>query len=40
MMFSATFLQLLVTAGLAWTTLGALTLVVLLLRDWKRGQLW
>ena len=39
-MFSAAFLQTLVFLALAWTGLGALTLIVLLIRDWKRGQLW
>ena len=39
-MFSAGFLQFLVILGLAWTALGALTLIVLLIRDWKRGELW
>ena len=39
-MFSPSFLTLLVHLGLAWTALGALTLVALLLRDWKRGELW
>ncbi|GAA5482156.1 hypothetical protein Hsar01_01373 [Haloferula sargassicola] len=39
-MFSATFLQILVYVGLTWTGLGALALVILLIRDWKRGELW
>lgn len=39
-MFSPTFLQVLVYVGIAWTALGALTLVLLLIRDWKRGELW
>lgn len=39
-MFSSAFLQFLVYLGLAWTGLGALALIVLLIRDWKRGELW
>jgi len=39
-MFSAGFLQFLVLLGLVWTLLGALLLIVLLIRDWKRGELW
>jgi hypothetical protein len=39
-MFSAGFLELLVWTGLAWTGLGALLLVILLIRDWRRGELW
>lgn len=39
-MFSAGFLNFLVYLGLIWTALGALTLIVLLVRDWKRGELW
>lgn len=39
-MFSSGFLQILVYVGLGWTALGALALIVLLIRDWKRGELW
>jgi len=39
-MFSAGFLTALVLLGLVWTALGALALIVLLVRDWKRGELW
>jgi hypothetical protein len=39
-MFSLTFFQVLVLTGLVWTLLAALTLVVLLVSDWKRGNLW
>lgn len=39
-MFSSAFLQILVYVGLAWTGLGALALILLLIRDWKRGELW
>ncbi len=39
-MFSEAFLQFLVLLGLIWTGLGALTLIILLIRDWKRGELW
>ena len=39
-MFSSAFLQFLVCLGLVWTGLGALALVLLLIRDWKRGELW
>lgn len=39
-MFSSGFLHFLVMLGLAWTALGALALVLLLIKDWKRGELW
>lgn len=39
-MFSAGFLTFLVWLGLIWTALGALALILLLIRDWKRGELW
>jgi len=39
-MFSSGFLTFLVFLGLIWTALGALTLIALLLLDWKRGDLW
>ena len=39
-MFSESFLEALVLLGLVWTGLGALALIVLLLVDWKRGNLW
>lgn len=39
-MFPESFLQFLVLLGLIWTGLGALALIVLLVRDWKRGELW
>jgi hypothetical protein len=39
-MFSQSFLQFLIVAALAWTALGALTLIALLLRDRKNGTLW
>lgn len=39
-MFPAAFLQFLVILGLAWTALGALALILLLIRDWRRGELW
>lgn len=39
-MFTSTFLLVLISLGLVWTALGAITLVVLLIRDFKRNQLW
>lgn len=39
-MFSPIFLKLLILGGLVWTALAALALTVLLVVDWKRGQLW
>ena len=39
-MFSASFLQILVVIALAWTALGALVLIALLIRDFVRGKLW
>jgi hypothetical protein len=39
-MFSLSFFKILILAGLGWTALAALSLVVLLVIDWKRGQLW
>lgn len=39
-MFSSTALLLLIVIALAWTGLGALTLIVLLCKDWKTKQLW
>lgn len=39
-MFSSEFFYALVILGLSWTALGALALVVLLVRDWIRKELW
>ena len=39
-MFSQSFLQALIVLALVWTALGALTLIVLLVRDLKRRNLW
>ena len=39
-MFSTTFLQILVIASLAWTGLGAITLLVLLLKDKINRAIW
>lgn len=39
-MFSAGFFQFLILFGLLWTGLGALTLILLFVRDWKKGELW
>jgi hypothetical protein len=39
-MFSSGFLGFLVMLGLIWTALGAVVLVLLLIRDWKHGELW
>ncbi len=39
-MFSQAFLHFLVVTALVWTGLGALTLLVLLFKDWAKGTLW
>lgn len=39
-MFTQAFLQFLIVAALAWTTLGVVCLLALLVRDWKNGTLW
>lgn len=39
-MFSESFFTILIATGLIWTGLGALALIVLLVRDWKKGNLW
>ena len=39
-MFSPEFFYGLVVTGLAWTALGALALIVLLVVDWIKGTLW
>jgi len=39
-MFSSSFFYGLVILGLTWTALGALALIVLLLKDWIKKQLW
>ncbi len=39
-MFSQTFLHGLIALALLWTAAGAVTLVVLLIRDFKNGKLW
>lgn len=39
-MFSIPFLEVLILGGLVWTAIAALALGVLLIRDWKRGELW
>lgn len=39
-MFPQSFLHILITLALAWTGAGAVTLVVLLIRDLRRGRLW
>lgn len=40
MMFSAEFLLLLVYGALGWCTVTGLVLIIMLLREWKRGKLW
>jgi hypothetical protein len=40
MMFSATFFSVLVYAALGGTALGLLTLLFLILRDRKKGEIW
>jgi len=37
---TAGFLATMVTVALAVTTLAPLVLLVMLIRDWKKGQLW
>lgn len=39
-MFSSTFLLALVVAALIWTSVGALVLIILLVRDIIQGKLW
>ena len=39
-LFPESFFSVLVITGLVWTALGALALIVLLIRDWKQGKLW
>lgn len=39
-MFSSPFFAITVAVSLAWTALGAVTLVLLLVRDWKNHELW
>lgn len=39
-MFSSGFLHLLVLGGLVWTGLGVIVLLLLLIRDWMKKQLW
>jgi hypothetical protein len=40
MMFSQQFFLWLVASALAWTALGVLVLLILLLIDWRNGRLW
>lgn len=40
MIASEGFLTVMVIAGLAVTTLAPVILVAMLIRDWKKGQLW
>lgn len=39
-MFPPSFLHALIVAALAWTGLGTITLLALLIRDWLKGHLW
>ncbi len=39
-MFSESFFQILIVGALAWTALGAMALIVLLIVDWIHGTLW
>lgn len=39
-MFSSGFLGFLVILGLIWTALGAVALVLLLIKDWQKNELW
>jgi hypothetical protein len=39
-MFPQAFLHFLITLSLIWTAAGAVTLVALLILDYKQGKLW
>lgn len=39
-MFPESFFSFLISTGLIWTALGSLALIVLLIRDWIRNELW
>ena len=39
-MFSETFIQILIIGSLVWTGLGALTLLILILRDTLKKSIW
>ena len=39
-MFSSEILQTMVIGGLIWTALGVVTLIALLIKDWKNNELW
>lgn len=39
-MFTESFFSILIVAGLAGSGLGVLILLVLLVKDWLRGELW
>lgn len=39
-MFSSQFLFWFIAIALIWTAMGALSLIVLLIKDWKKKQLW
>lgn len=39
-MFPESFVHFLVNLGLVWTGAGALLLIVLLIRDFRNGDLW
>ena len=39
-MFSQPFLHFLILLALGWTGAGALTLILLLIRDYRQGKLW
>ena len=39
-MFSDSFLHILVVVAIAWTALGVVILLGLLIRDWLKGNLW
>lgn len=40
MLFSQTFFTVLITAALILTGAGALTLIALLIKDFKQGKVW
>ncbi len=39
-MFSTTFISILIIGSLIWTALGAITLLILILRDHRNRNIW
>jgi len=40
MTFSLFFVEILIWGGLSWTLAGAICLLTLLVRDWKKKEIW